>query len=110
MIGFLFVMLCFIGIGFLAIYRGKDGIKNRRMSNSAKSALFTGITEIKGEQAVAMGKVSIGLGYVFIAIGVIGFLGGSVYGTMSALSYMMSGPGRTVTKNVDPEFDNRAKR
>ena len=106
MIGFAIFSIFMIAIGFLAIYRGKEAIRTKRMSNSAKSALVTGITELKGESAVRMGKVSVWLGYAFIGIGGVGTLISIVFG-LGFMGSMLLGLGSAaVAESNNPNNPN----
>lgn len=69
MIKAFFFCLFIAGVGALAIYRGKQAIKNKFMANSRKSSRWTGVTHMEGEAAVRAGKANIVLGWILLVGG-----------------------------------------
>lgn len=85
MIGFLFSCIIFVVIGLFSVWWGKKAIRERRMSNSLKSTLVTGVSEISGDRAVRTGKLLVVIGIVIAALAAIVLVIGIAIAIFAAL-------------------------
>ncbi|MEM7454334.1 MAG: SHD1 domain-containing protein [Planctomycetota bacterium] len=95
-----------VAAGIFVIWRGKVAIRDRYITNSAKSALFTGVTHHEGEQAVRSGKILVVMGYIMAIGSGLGLLGvGGIACLLFVFSAFGGGGSSAPSMARGPEID-----